>query len=62
VIISHKKFVDDGVLINYVRQKGSMIFFNHQIKFIDNILEKTMNERFSENNRITLPVETGFLS
>jgi hypothetical protein len=62
VIISHKKFVDDGVLINYVRQKGSMIFFNHQIKFIDDILEKTMKEKFSENFRTTLPVESGFLA
>lgn len=62
VIIHHKKFIDDGVLINFERQKGSMAFFYHQIKFQDNIIEKTYVEKFLDYYKVSLPVESGFLS
>jgi len=62
VIVSHKKFIDDGILINFERKKGSMVFFNHQIKYQENILQKVYEEKFLENYEISLPVESGFLS
>jgi hypothetical protein len=39
-----------------------MIFFNHQIKNQENILQKVFEEKTSENYKISLPVESGFLS
>lgn len=62
VIIHHKKFVDDSILINFERKKGSMIFFYHQIKYQDNIIQNTQKEKSLDNYRLSLPVESGFLS
>ena len=62
VLIHHKKFIDDGILINFERQKGSMVFFNHQIQFQNNIIEKTYVEKFLDHYKVSLPVESGFLA
>lgn len=62
VIVYHKKFIDEEILINFERKKGSMIFFNHQIKNQENILQKVFEEKTLENYKISLPVESGFLS
>lgn len=62
VLIHHKKFIDDGILINFERQKGSMVFFNHQIKFQETMIEQTHQEKFQDYYRVSLPVESGFLA
>ena len=62
VIISHKKFIDDGELINFERVKGTTAYFYHQIKFQENILQKILTEKGKENFRISLPLESGFLA
>lgn len=62
VVVKHKKFVDDGILINFERKNGSLIFFNHQIKNKKDLLQTMISEKESNSFNFSLTIESGFLS
>jgi len=62
VIIYHKKFIDNSITIDFVRQKGTLVFLNHQLKSNKSLLSQLEEEKKQEFYKNYLPVESGFLS